>query len=183
MKNHHLAKQRGFTLIELMVTIAIGAILLGIALFSTTQMTNKEKANNFAMEFKRQVKFARAKAMTTGDPVVMCAMATPGSDGACAADWMTGTIIMFSDINNNGTFENSADILLRSVSSLVSNSKIKSTATNMKLTFDQRGQVGAGETGSFIYCPSADNKYNIQLEVMSSGTIRNRGKTTSTCDS
>ncbi|WP_105255276.1 GspH/FimT family pseudopilin [Pseudoalteromonas sp. T1lg75] len=179
MKNHHLAKQRGFTLIELMVTIAIGAILLGIALFSTTQMTNKEKANNFAMEFKRQVKFARAKAMTTGDPVVMCAMATPGSDGACAADWMTGTIIMFSDINNNGTFENSADILLRSVSSLVSNSKIKSTANSIQ--FDTRGQASSNQ--SFIYCPTSDNKYNIKLEVMPAGTIRDLGKTTETCDS
>ncbi|WP_105190266.1 GspH/FimT family pseudopilin [Pseudoalteromonas sp. T1lg48] len=182
MKNHHVTKQRGFTLIELMVTIAIGAILLGIALFSTTQMTNKEKANNFAMEFKRQVKFARAKAMTTGDPVVMCAMTNPGSDGSCATDWTTGTIIMFSDINNNGTFENSDDILLRSVSSLVSNSKLKSSGGS-KLTFDQRGQIGTAATVSFIYCPTDDNKYNIQLEVMPTGTIRNRGKTTSTCDS
>ncbi|WP_105200985.1 GspH/FimT family pseudopilin [Pseudoalteromonas sp. T1lg10] len=181
MKNHHFTKQHGFTLIELMVTIAIGAILLGMALFSTTQMTNKEKANNFAMEFKRQVKFARAKAMTTGDPVVMCAMENPGSDGACADDWTTGSIVMFSDINASDEFESSDDVLLRSLSSLVSNSKLKSTATDKFLIFDQRGQVNT--TQSFIYCPTSDNKYNIELQVMPAGTIRDLGKTTSTCDS
>ncbi|WP_105213144.1 pilus assembly FimT family protein [Pseudoalteromonas sp. T1lg22] len=181
MKNHHFTKQHGFTLIELMVAIAIGAILLGMALFSTTQMTNKEKANNFAMEFKRQVKFARAKAMTTGDPVIMCAMANPGENGSCATDWTTGTIIMFSDIDNSGSFEKDNDILLRSLSSLVSNSKLKSTATDKFLIFDQRGQVNT--TQSFIYCPTSDNKYNVELQVMPAGTIRDRGKTTSTCDS
>ncbi|MEM0515952.1 GspH/FimT family pseudopilin [Pseudoalteromonas sp. YIC-827] len=179
MKNHHFTKQRGFTLIELMVTIAIAAILLGIALFNTTQMTNKEKANNFAIEFKRQVKFARAKAMTTGDPVIMCAMENPGSDGACAADWMTGTIIMFSDIDNNGSFEKDNDILLRSLSSLVSNSKLKASSSTIR--FDEKGQVGA--TPSFVYCPSSDNKYNIKLQVILGGTIRDLGKTTDTCDS
>ncbi|WP_105258946.1 MULTISPECIES: GspH/FimT family pseudopilin [unclassified Pseudoalteromonas] len=179
MKNHHFTKQRGFTLIELMVTIAIGAILLGMALFSTTQMTNKEKANNFAMEFKRQVKFARAKAMTTGDPVIMCAMANPGENGSCATDWTTGTIIMFSDIDNSGSFEKDNDILLRSLSSLVSNSKLKASSTTIR--FNEKGQVSA--TQSFIYCPTSDNKYNVELQVMPAGTIRDLGKTTSTCDS
>ncbi|MEO2278982.1 GspH/FimT family pseudopilin [Pseudoalteromonas pernae] len=181
MKTCQQSNNKGFTLIELMMTLAIAGVLLSIALFSTTQMTAKEKANNFSMEFKRHLKFARAKAMTTGDPVIVCAMANPGTTGACATDWQTGTIIMFADVNDNGSFESTEDILLRSVSSLVSNSQLRSTSNETKITFDQRGQVADGQSGNFIYCPTTDNKYNVQVQLMASGTVRDLGETTLTC--
>ncbi|MFY8273116.1 GspH/FimT family pseudopilin [Pseudoalteromonas sp. SSDWG2] len=180
MKSFEQSRNKGFTLIELMMTIAIAAILLAIALYDTSQMTAKEKANNFSGEFKRQLKFARAKAMTTGDPVIVCPVTTPGSTGACGNDWQAGTIVMFSDINNNGSFDADADILVRALSPLTANSKLINTSGESSIRFDQRGQTAT--TQSFIYCPStSDNKYNISVDVSPSGAVRDKGSTTSTC--
>ncbi len=179
MKTCQQSNNKGFTLIELMMTLAIAGVLLSIALFSTTQMTSQEKANNFVTEFKRNLKFARAKAMTTGDPVIVCAVTNPGTTGACSADWQTGTIVMFSDVNSNGSFDSTTDVLIRSVSSLITNSQLKSSVAGASIRFDARGQVAA--TQSFTFCPTSDNKYNVSVQVTAAGAVRNLGKTTATC--
>ncbi len=183
MKTCNTSTPKGFTLVELLITIAIAGILLAIALFDSTQMSAQEKASNFSTELKRNVKFARAKAMTTGDPVIVCTMTNPGSSGNCLNSWQSGTIVIFSDINNNGTFEANADILHRSINNLVANSQLVHSGNAQSLRFDQRGQLTAGQNGSFIFCPTDDNEHNVAVSVMASGTVRDLGKTEQACTS
>ncbi|MEO2266357.1 GspH/FimT family pseudopilin [Pseudoalteromonas sp. YIC-656] len=181
MKTCQQSNNKGFTLLELMLTLAIASILIGIALFNTTELTTREKANNFAAEFKRHTKFARSKAITTGDPVIMCAMSNPGATGACQNSWQTGTIVIFSDVNNNQSFDSSEDILLRSVSNLVTGSKLVHNGGATNIRFNQQGLVTAGQDGLFIFCPKGDNSFNVAVEILDSGTVRSRGKTNLAC--
>lgn len=176
-----MRKQQGLTLVELMVTIAIAGILLAIALFDTSQMSAQEKASNFSNEFKRVAKLARANAVTTGDPVVMCPVSTPGSDGGCLGDWNSGTIVAFADIDNNGSFSAATDVLLRALSPLTTNSQLTHSASATALSFNERGEVNAAQVGSFIYCPTSDNSFNVELSVTVAGTTRSLGKTAQTC--
>jgi len=53
--------QHGFTLLELMVTIAIVGIVAAIAFWNSSDMLEENRAENFLLELKRNINFARAQ--------------------------------------------------------------------------------------------------------------------------
>jgi type IV fimbrial biogenesis protein FimT len=92
--------QRGFTLLELMVSITVLGILLGLSvpMFRETILNNRIVAQN--NEFISGLNYARSEAIKRSDTVSLC----PSTDGAtCAAstNWSTGWIV-FADLNADG---------------------------------------------------------------------------------
>jgi len=82
--------QRGFTLMELMITVAVMAILLTAALpnFRTALQNNRLTAQ--ANELITAMQFARSEALKRGFPVELCS----SSDGAvCGGDWNEGWLV------------------------------------------------------------------------------------------
>ena len=68
MKN----KQNGFTLLELMVTVAIVGIIASIAIWNSSDMLEENRAENFLLELKRNISYARAQAASTDEIVIIC---------------------------------------------------------------------------------------------------------------
>ncbi|MGI8739797.1 MAG: GspH/FimT family pseudopilin [Gammaproteobacteria bacterium] len=99
----------GFTLVELVVTIAISAILLTTAIpsFQALIQTNRMAAN--VNEFIGALNLARSEAIKRGVDVTVC----KGTAASCNpdADWENGWIV-FSDLNGNITI-NAGDEVLR----------------------------------------------------------------------
>jgi type IV fimbrial biogenesis protein FimT len=93
---------RGVTLIELMVVLAISAILLavGVPMFSSFVDRNRVAAE--VNELIADLALARSEALARRARVGMCASANPTAPGAtCAADaWTTGWIVY---IDNGAT--------------------------------------------------------------------------------
>ena len=178
--------QRGFTLLELMVTLAIVGIVALIALWDSSDMLENDRAESYLLELKRTLSFARAKATSSDAIIVVCSGNTSRVESnrrvPCLNDWSQGTVFVFFDSNQNGVYNpRVGDIILRVMEEVPESSQLNFTGDNF-ITFDTSGML-TSNTGKFTYCPSkADDDNNKQLEVFASGTALYIGSTTDGCN-
>ncbi len=105
-----MARLNGFTLIELMTTIAVVAILLVIAIPSYEYLMTTNRLAGEINEFTSSLNFARSEAIKRGQQIVVCKSNTQGcladsdpSDCSCtnAGDWGQGWIIFVDSLTIN----------------------------------------------------------------------------------
>jgi type IV fimbrial biogenesis protein FimT len=89
-KNPHLGL--GFTLLELMVAIAVFALLLGIGVPTFSSIINANRITTQANELVSALNYARSEAVKRSEPVAVCASAD-GATCAASTDWSTGWIV------------------------------------------------------------------------------------------
>lgn len=92
---------RGFTLLELMVVLAIAAILMAVAVPSFALLIQKNRLATQTNAFIGDLQFARAEAIKQGQPVTICA-SSDGSTCLGTTTWGTGWIV-FADPDNTKT--------------------------------------------------------------------------------
>lgn len=105
----------GFTLIELMVAIAVIAILLAIAVPSFVSFTQTNRVAAEVNSLAGDLQFARAEAIKEGQPVSLCAANAAGTACAATAGAWQGGWIVFSDPNQNQTVDAGEPILRRQI--------------------------------------------------------------------
>lgn len=89
---------RGFTLVELMVTVAVVAIVSGIAIPSFNSMIINNRSVNIANEFVDALSFARAQAVTRPARISICAS---NSGTSCAGGWTNGYIVFIDTADSD----------------------------------------------------------------------------------
>src|SRR5688500_7674674 len=117
-KPHHFATaprrdnaQQGFTLVELMVTVAVMAVLLPIAFLGLGTAVTSIKLTSASNTLLAQIHHARSEAIKRNSRVVLCKSAD-GESCAQTGGWEQGWII-FHDANNNGAREGSETMIQR----------------------------------------------------------------------
>ena len=97
-------RARGFTLVEMMVTVAIVAIVAGLGVPSFLRVLARHAIVAQAEELQDAVRMGRSEAMKRGGPVVLC-RTEPASAGRCAGNagsWQTW--VLFTDLGRSGLF-------------------------------------------------------------------------------
>jgi type IV fimbrial biogenesis protein FimT len=107
------SRQSGFTLMELMVTIAIAAILMGIAIPSFIATIKSNRLTTQVNALVSSLNFARSEAIKRGLRVTLC---KSGDGATCVAnatsDWSQGWII-FTDQDDDATYDSDTETLLK----------------------------------------------------------------------
>jgi type IV fimbrial biogenesis protein FimT len=182
-----MKKSHGFTLIELMVVIAIVAILVSLAAPSFKSMIQSSNMTSAVNTFLADMRFARSESIRRGGHVMMCRSNLPETTQACNGTtgagngWLTGWIV-FHDLNNDGT-KDAGEPILRVQSAITSmDSIIEPTSPTYKFRFNATGQLpGATATINF---GSTDFPSTVQRVVCVSfgGRARIAGDGYSSCN-
>jgi type IV fimbrial biogenesis protein FimT len=179
-------KQNGFTILELMVTVAIVGIVASIALWNSSDMLEEDRAENFLLELKRNTSYARSQAASTDEIVIVCptpfsSVKTQAKELTCQSTWGGNNIIaVFIDSNNNNQYDSNTDSLLRVMEKISANDQISYSGNESHLRFNTSGRI-TSNPGDFIFCPNNSSDNNKALTVSQSGTAFYVGDTTQTC--
>lgn len=103
---------RGFTLVELMVTLSVLGILTAIAIPSLTQLLANSRVVGAVNEYTAGINLARSTAVNTGLRVTLCAASGPGTCIGSGNAWTSGWIVFIDDGANPGTIEAGETVLL-----------------------------------------------------------------------
>jgi len=145
-------RQRGLTLIELMVGVAVLSILVSMAVPSFNSLMRKQEFKSQLGLIRSTLAFVRTEAITRKTNIAMCG----SSDGvSCVGskDWSGGWIV-FVDSDDDGEFDTGEDIL-RTGGDAGGKSKIDVvTASAKAIRYQASGESGDGVSA---LCLSADS--------------------------
>jgi type IV fimbrial biogenesis protein FimT len=112
--NIHMTKNNhGFTLIELIVTLAVVSIVLLTGIPALNQMTDNNRLVTQINSIAGSLALARSEAIKTATTVTLC-VSTNGAacDGTAATNWENGWLV-FTDSNRDNAINGSSDTLIR----------------------------------------------------------------------
>lgn len=110
---------KGFTLVELMVTLAVMGIMAAIAFPSMSNFISNTRLTNRAGQVANLFRFAKGEAVRLGVPVVVCGVKvrTDGRpSGVCSSDSVNSGMMAYADKDKDGKYNPDTDDMLRSVS-------------------------------------------------------------------
>ena len=140
--SHRIRRNAGVTLVELMVVVAIVATLMMIGIPSYKYVTTSSRVSGEINSLLADMQFARSEAVKEGTPVTICTSTDKATCSGGNNGWNTGWIV-FSDLNGNGTFDSSADSLIKIGPAFNSNDTISTPSSQgaSALTFNREGFV------------------------------------------
>lgn len=111
-----MPRQRGFTLVELMVTVAVMAIVLGLAVPNFEPTINASRLTGSANELVAALQTARMEAIRRNRRIAVCPSIDAEADAPnCSAADASGWLV-FVDADRSGAFNAGDTLLRRSVS-------------------------------------------------------------------
>lgn len=143
---HNMKKERGFTLLELMVTVTIVAILAALAAPSFTRLIADNNLSTQVNSLLADLRFARSEAIKRGINITLCPSSTSlNTTATCSgSDWRTGWIA-FIDADANNSRANTETILRRQEAFAAGASIVSNNPTPISsLRFNAEGRIPGG---------------------------------------
>ena len=166
----------GFTLVELLVTLVVMAVALGLAAPSFKTLVNDTRQESSFQRLNGALLFARSEAIKSTSPVTLCARAT---DASCGQDWSNG-VLVFNDSAADGAASvfDGSDLLLRVEQLQSTGMAIAATARSANgvlpvstIRFNRLGETNWLD-GTFVFCDERGRESAKGLIFARSGSSR-----------
>ena len=162
---NRFALQRGFTIVELMVTLAIAAILLAVAVPSFTLFAQKRAISQKTVQVRNALELARGLALSQRQVWTVC---TVDASNSCVSS--AGLrLLVFRDDNDDKDF-NTGEMLHQDID--IDSIELEISASGRPyIRFARSGE--ALESGNIEVCSTNQTvDYGRQVIVFRSGRIR-----------
>lgn len=198
-----MEKARGMTLTELLVALAIAALLTTLAVPSFKRLVQSNTISSGVNAFLADVRYARSEAIRLGGRVVICRSNDPEGAPACdsgATNWAAGWIV-FQDregttagTDPNEAYDAAGDRLLRVQGPLsgvgtITSVKGSPTVSVTKLGFSATGRLyftDGSSTAGTTKLTFGDDAYAAEIKRVIclgvGGRARMAGDGTATCE-
>ena len=162
-------QQRGFTLIEATLSLAVLGIVAGIAIPTVTGTVSAAHAGTAKSAMVETFSKALTHSTITGVEVVLCP--TSGGD-ACidTTDW-SGGWIAFADLDGNRS-RGPGETLLQKQAAFAHGVHLRSTSGRKRLVFQPQCGAAAGSNVTFTLCDSRGAAKASTLVLANSGQFR-----------
>ena len=161
------SREGGFTLLELMVTLAVAAIILSVGVPSFRGVIMDNRLVSQANQFVTSVKMARSAAVRFQRPATVCSSANfDAAVPTCSAnnDWSDGWIVWVDKDRDALTDANE----IISVFGPINNASTLSSATASSFTYDARG-FATTPSGDLTLCDNRTGEMGRLIKVNSVG--------------
>lgn len=163
-------KNNGFSLIELLVTLSVAGILLGVGIPSYQTFVKNSRISAALTELQAFVGLARSEAVSASQQVTLCASS---DQSTCTGSWDQGWII-FTDLDGDRTVDSSdKDKLVKVYVGKKGGNKISLSGDNAGyIQFLSRGFTTASSATFTICDESKDLSMARGLIVSATGSSR-----------
>ncbi|MDO6506049.1 GspH/FimT family pseudopilin [Colwellia sp. 4_MG-2023] len=180
---------KGVTLLELIISVSITAILAIIVIPNFNDFIVKMRVDNEISKLHRMLIMARNTAINSGQNTILCPLNTTSQ---CSEHW-GNELSIFIDSNNNKTFDPDEKILQIKEGITVGDQLVYGIGRTM-ITFKSTGQLSGLANGTFRYCPKDYKEHSRGIIVARSGRVyqssdldndgvdENRGNTEISCE-
>jgi type IV fimbrial biogenesis protein FimT len=164
-----MSKYIGFTLIEILVSLAILLSVLAIGVPSLNNFIVSMRVDNEISLLHRMLLFARNSAINNELYVTICPL---NDSNICTDNWQ-GQLSVFSDINKNRVYEaNNDELLLKVKPAIKNNDKLQYGQRRNALIYGPTGHLVIwGGNATFKYCPENHTDKSRGLVVSTSGRV------------
>lgn len=167
-----IAAQRGFTIIEVIMVVAIGGILAAIAVPALRDTLNTTRQSSAVALLVNDLNQARGEAIKRNGRVLVCGRNADGSNCAGVTDWRVGWVVCSEDaavVNTCAvaTALNPNPLLVRPPL----DPSLTLTASDVAIRFNANSSQGAGGTATATLGGSWGGATNRVVTVAGTGHI------------
>lgn len=152
---------RGFSLPELMITLAILIIFATVAVPAMAEFIDRQRATAYVRQFSQHLAFARVAATSSNLPVQLC----PVIGGKCKAHWQSAPVqlsLLYPDSDER--------TILREIPAIYPQHRL--IYNREAITFRRDGSLNGFENGTFYYCPHSRYQWHYRLTINQAGRSR-----------
>jgi len=161
-----MENQRAFTLIELMVTLAVAAILLSLAVPGMRDLVQNNRLVAAVNTFHSSLNLVRSEAVKQGRNAFLC-VSSNQVNCTGEADWRLGWVA-WVDSNANGVLD--AGETLRRVEALPNTISVTPDTAISRFRIDATGSVDNANV-KLTVCDDRTGEVGRQIRVMATGGI------------
>ena len=157
---------KGFTLIELMVSVSVISILAAIAIPNFNDFIVRMRVDNEISQLHRMLLITRNSAINSGKKAIICPL---DNSHQCTPQWHK-ELSVFIDDNDNKQFDGDEKVIKIRASITTEDKLIYGKGRN-KITFKPTGQLSGLANGTFRYCPKNYKNHSRGIVVARSGRV------------